>query len=158
MDDISALERGPLYDFGDWPVEACPRVAAGVYTIWRGPEFVYVGMAGRGKSAADIERIRAGGKSTGLWERLGSHASGRRSGDQFCVYVADRLVLGELSHEEIDRVASGELMFDTLVRDFVRSKLAFRFVEAPDGRSALEAERRVQAGALSAGRPLLNPI
>jgi len=36
-----------------------------------------------------------------LYTRLRSHASGRRSGDQFCIYVADRFVLPTLSQEDI---------------------------------------------------------
>jgi hypothetical protein len=43
----------------------------------------------------------------GIYTRLLSHASGRRSGDQFCVYVADRLVLPTLSPENIAAIASG---------------------------------------------------
>ena len=32
-----------------------------------------------------------------LWTRLGSHASGRRSGDQFNVYICDRFVVPALT-------------------------------------------------------------
>jgi hypothetical protein len=53
------------------------------------------------------------------------HASGRRSGDRFCVYVADRLVLPTLSQEDITAIGSG--------RDFER-----RFPEAE--RRAREAK------------------
>src|SRR5215471_5620178 len=48
----------------------------------------------------------------GLYTRLHSHASGRRSGDQFCVYVADRLVLPSLSQEEIASIASARHQMD----------------------------------------------
>jgi hypothetical protein len=48
---------------------------------------VYVGVAGRNPRGA------------GLASRLRSHASGRRSGDQFCGYVADQYVLPELTPE-----------------------------------------------------------
>jgi hypothetical protein len=43
----------------------------------------------------------------GIYTRLQSHASGRRSGDQFSVYVADRLVLPTLSHDDINAIALG---------------------------------------------------
>jgi hypothetical protein len=39
--------------------------------------------------------------SRGLRSRLVGHASGRRSGDQFCVYVADLLVLSEPKPQDI---------------------------------------------------------
>jgi hypothetical protein len=58
-----------------------PGSGAGVYTIWDDEGgLVYAGIAGRNPA----------GK--GLASRLRSHASGRRSGDQFCVYVADHYV------------------------------------------------------------------
>ena len=48
--------------------------------------------------------------------RLQSHASGRRSGDEFCLYVADRLVLPSLSQEDITAIASGRHQMDAFVR------------------------------------------
>jgi hypothetical protein len=50
-----------------------------------------------------------GGKRKGLLDRLNRHASGRRSGDQFCVYVFDRLLLPTLTASEIQRIADSEL-------------------------------------------------
>ena len=50
MSVLARLEKGRLYRFDDWPTGDLPRIAAGVYTIWRGTEFVYVGMAGRGNA------------------------------------------------------------------------------------------------------------
>ena len=86
---LDALEHGELFWFGDWPVVAVPRSGAIVYTVWnRSGQFIYVGMAGRGETSA--------ARGSGPFGRLNSHASGRRSGDQFCVYVCDRLVLPTL--------------------------------------------------------------
>ena len=102
MSHLDVLERGSRYPFAVWPVEVVPSVAAGIYAIWRGAQLVYVGMSGRGWSAEDIRsRLVLGQKKKGLFDRLASHASGRRSGDQFCVYVCDRLVLPGLTVEEI---------------------------------------------------------
>jgi hypothetical protein len=79
------LAGGTPYSFADWPNPAVPVFGAGVYTIWHGDgPFIYVGMSGRGMTAETIPR----NKPQGLYTRLQSHASGRRSGDQFCVYVA----------------------------------------------------------------------
>jgi hypothetical protein len=155
---LAALQTCAPIPFSAWPDPRVPGAAAGVYTVWRGDEFIYVGMAGRG---LDEERIRshaANGARKGLADRLNSHASGRRSGDQFCVYVADRLVLPSLSSDEIRGIGSGELLLDSKVRGFVRGHLQFRFVVTRDGREAAELERAIQRGALGDQKPFLNPL
>ena len=135
---------------GDWPVVAVPRSGAIVYTVWnRSGQFIYVGMAGRGETSA--------ARGSGPFGRLNSHASGRRSGDQFCVYVCDRLVLPTL-RDRIEDVAAGKLSLDGATREYVRTELGFRMVHVTDGREALQVERMVQRGALVAGRPFLNPL
>lgn len=88
------LSSGPAYSFADWPNLAVSTFGTGFYTIWHNDgRFIYVGMSGRGITAETSRR----NKPQGIYTRLHSHASGRRSGDQFCVYVADRLVLPTLS-------------------------------------------------------------
>ena len=87
---IDQLEHGPLHRFAEYATLATviPGSGAGVYTIWDDAGgLVYAGVAGRNPSGA------------GFASRLRSHASGRRSGDQFCVYVADHYVLPELSRD-----------------------------------------------------------
>ena len=127
-----------------------PRSGAIVYTVWnRVGHFIYGGMASRGETAA--------ARGLGPFGRLNSHASGRRSGDQFCVYVCDRLVL-PIVRDRIDDVAAGRASLDRATRDYVRAELGFRLVLVTDGREALEVERLVQRGELAAGRPLLNPL
>ena len=155
----NTLDSGPAYRFCDWPNKADPDVAAGVYTIWRGEELIYVGMSGRSLTSDQIAEHRAAGaRGKGLYSRLNSHAGGRRSGDQFCVYVADRLVLPSLDAEQIARIAAGDLSFDALVRVFIHQHLAYRFAEAPDGGTARGWEAALRGGSLPVGPPLLNPI
>ena len=147
---LDALEHGQLFWFADWPVAAVPRSGALVYTVWnRSGQFIYVGMAGRGETSA--------ARGFGPFGRLNSHASGRRSGDQFCVYVCDRLVLPTV-RDRIDDVAAGKFSLDGATRQYVRTELGFRMVQVTDGREALQVERLVQRGALVAGRPFLNPL
>ena len=155
---IAALRSGQLHRFMDWPVSAVPKHGAGVYTVWdKDGGFLYVGMAGRFLDEQSVSKLRTdGGPPKGLRDRLGSHASGRRSGDQFCVYVADALVLPRLRREEIEEIASGDLAFDALIRDFVRRNLGFRFVETSSGTDAEELERLVLSEGLSGVSPLLN--
>ncbi len=85
-------ELGDQFAFGDWPNEAVPKVAAGVYAIWKNDLLVYCGMSGRNFE----EQVKQSPKEFGLITRLRSHASDRLSGDQSCVYVANRLVIPNL--------------------------------------------------------------
>src|SRR3974377_168950 len=108
---VSELSQGTAYSFGSWPNSAVPTYGAGVYTVWHGDgRFIYVGMSGRGITADTIRR----NTPQGIYTRLQSHASGRRSGDQFCVYVADHLVLPALSQEDIAAIASGRPQKDAV--------------------------------------------
>jgi hypothetical protein len=52
---LHALGVGPCHRFSDWPNPSVPKVAAGIYTIWEQDRLIYVGMAGRGLAAHDID-------------------------------------------------------------------------------------------------------
>jgi hypothetical protein len=156
---VDDLEAGPVLRFADWPDGRVPRRAAGVYTVWRGGEFLYAGMSGRGAQREDFvaqpgQRVAA----MGLWTRLNSHASGRRSGDQFNVYVCDRFVVPALTAGQQRQIADGRLLLDQLTREFIREHLGYRYAIHPDGAAALAAERAMRAGSLAAGKPFLNPL
>jgi hypothetical protein len=153
---IRELAKKPKYEFSKWPIEDVPHVAAGIYLIWSKDQFMYVGMSGRGASVEDLRRKKESGKSFGLFNRLNSHAAGRRSGDQFCVYVADRLVLPNLSKKQIEAIASRELSFDKLVKQYISDEMSFSFAETADGFTALQLEIKVRKGLLGS-RPYLNP-
>ena len=156
--ELEALSSGQVYRFADWPNDAVPAVAAGAYTVWEGDKLVYAGMAGRSLTADSImEHRNDPTRVTGLRSRLASHASGRRSGDQFCVYVADRLVLPRLDQGTIQAVGDGSASLDSLVREYIHDKLAYRFIETADGDHARAIEDRVRRGGLAAGPPVLNP-
>jgi hypothetical protein len=148
------LSSGPVYLFADWPNVAVSTFGAGVYTIWHNDgRFIYVGMSGRGITAETSRR----NTPQGIYTRLQSHASGRRSGDQFCVYVADRLVLPILSLDDITAIASGLHQMDAFVRRYIHENLSYRFVMLPDGGAAYTLEAAIKGGKWEHGRPLLNP-
>src|SRR4051794_11925845 len=149
-DTLSALHRGPLHWFADWPTGAVPSAGSIVYTIWnRDGAFIYVGMAGRnGMSSA---------KPKGPFGRLESHASGRRSGNQFCIYVCDRFVLPRV-HNRIAEIAEGKLSLDRLTREFIRAELGFKFMPVEDSAAARALEQTLQRGEWECGRPFLNPL
>jgi hypothetical protein len=134
-DLLAALGSDPAYRFTDWPNPEVPNWRAGVYTVWDGDLLVYVGMAGRGLHAGshESEKALASTKARGLRDRLNSHASGRRSGNQFRVYVADRLVLPTLSQTEIMAATNGQLSLDTLTRQYIRDDRSYRLVVTEAG-------------------------
>src|SRR5436853_4475000 len=118
---LAELRCGPVHAFAEWPNPAVPNGKVGVYTVWSDDQLVYVGMAGRAISPrVEGAELQEPAKLTGLRSRLNSHASGRRSGDQFCVYVFDRLVLPTLRPEQIQAGAQGRLSLDSLIRQFIR--------------------------------------
>jgi hypothetical protein len=153
------LASGPLFSFADWPNNLVPRRAAGVYTIWRRSEFIYVGMSGRGAQREDL--VAGPGQpaqAKGLWTRLNSHASGRRSGDQFNIYICDRFIVPALTPAQQDQIGHGDLLLDQMTRSYIRKHLGYRFTTCADGTEALTIEHAVRGGALPAGRPYLNPL
>jgi hypothetical protein len=157
---VNELDNGPLFRFADWPNEHVPRRAAGVYTIWRANQFVYVGMSGRGAQREDFVSSPddTARQAKGLWTRLNSHASGRRSGDQFNVYVCDRFVVPILTMGQQHEIGAGRLLLDRLTKQFIHDELTYRYALLPDGAQALSIERQVRAGSLEVGRPFLNPL
>ena len=58
---------------------------------------------GTSLTAQDIEARQNDprAKARGIRDRLAAHRNGRRSGDQFAVYVFDRFVLGSLTPEQL---------------------------------------------------------
>lgn len=149
----SRLMSGTTYSFKETLHDSLPLACIGVYTIWRGNEFVYVGIAGRNLDLSfEHKRMR------GVRDRLDSHRSGRRSGDQFAVYVCDRFVLPDLTREDIMRVAAGDLSLDAKTRLYIHQYLAYRFVEVGTYREAMKIEAALARGESPAGKPVLNPV
>jgi len=103
------LKQQPVHRFADWPNKDVPKGKPGVYLIYHEDRWIYIGMSFKN-----------------LQSRLSQHASGRRSGDEFCVYVGDRLVMSKLSIDQMKGVFSGEYSLDDAIREFVRSQLSYR--------------------------------
>ena len=129
-------------------------VSAGVYAIWNKQKLFYCGMSGR-----DIENAKLQGKKKyGLVTRLHSHASGRLSGDQFCVYVANRLVIPNLKPEDLPRFQSGELKLDTLTKNYIHDHLQYQYCIVDTSKEAYRIEKEARRGILFDEKPLLNPL
>ena len=158
---LARLQDGPKFRFADWPNHQVPRRAAGVYTIWREDELLYVGMSGQGAQAEDLVAVPGPDDTTKakwLWTRLDSHASGRRSGDQFNVYVCDRFIVPTLTPGQQRDIANGKLLLDQLTKTYIRQHLSYQYAVYPSGLLALTAEQQARAGALPIGQPYLNPV
>jgi hypothetical protein len=155
---LAELRDGPLYRFADWPNPAVPNGRIGVYTVWQGDQLIYAGMAGRAIGPSSDMSKPVSAKLTGLRSRLASHASGRRSGNQFCVYVFDRLVLPMLTREQIQEAARGQLSLDDLTKQQIRQSFSYRFTLLSDAAMARTVEREIQRDGLVGHPPLLNPL
>jgi hypothetical protein len=109
------------------------------------------GFAALACPVADLQQSRVPkAKPRGIYTRLHSRAGGRRSGDQFCVYVADRFVLPQLTGEDVASIASGRHQMDAMIRKYIHEHLGCRFCTLPSGREALAVEALVKAGGLRA--------
>ncbi len=92
---VSEIDSSKRFWFRDWPNEQIPRWARGVYVVWDGGALIYCGMSGKQleDKIKDIGQGRARDRPLGMRNWLAAHAAGRLSGDQFCVYVANRIVI-----------------------------------------------------------------
>ena len=135
------LNQQPVHRFSDWPNRDVPKGQPGVYLIYQGNDLKYVGMA-----------------SANLYGRLSQHARGRRSGDQFCVYVSDRLVMKNLTDEQLDGISEGTYSLDHQIRDFIRTELSYRYVLVTDDPTARALERYGLQIAKGQGAELLNAL
>lgn len=151
---MSAPAFSARHKFAHWPNAEIPNVAAGVYAIWDGNKLIYCGMAGR-----EFEKSVATGRTkVGLINRLGMHANGRLSGNQFCVYVANRFVVPALRPEQLPLFASGELNLDRLTRQYIHERLEYQFAFASSANLAFQIERDCRNGTAFGVKPVLNPL
>lgn len=152
---VNDLTRGKLYHFSQWPNEDLPDVAIGMYTIWKGDLFAYVGISGTSLTADDFA-IKAK-KVRGLKQRLNYHRGGGLGGDKFCVYVFERFLSKELSLKDLDKMSKKELTLGKLNRDFIRNNLTYRFTILDSAQKARDYETAIKKGGIeSIGKPYLN--
>ena len=132
MDQASLLHRietANLELFANSPNKSIPAKSSGVYTIWKGPELIYAGMARKA-----------------LRGRLHSHSRGVRGGDQFCIYISDRYIVPRLSVSNLRAIGRGKLSLDDLTREFIRKELSYRWIATPDHVTARSLEADLRSG------------
>ncbi|WP_081180304.1 hypothetical protein [Colwellia sp. PAMC 21821] len=142
------------FKFSDWPNRDILAVAAGVYAIWHGDELIYCGMSGR-----EIEKaVKENKKKYGLITRLNSHAQGRLSGNQFCVYVANRLVIPTLTTNDLSKFSTGEYKLDYMTKSYIRDNFEYQYIIVDTSSEAYSIEDKARSGEVFNQKPLLNPI
>jgi hypothetical protein len=147
-----ALTTGPLHSFRDALHETLPLASIGVYTIWRGTVFVFVGIAGRNLDlAAEYKRMR------GVRDRLDSYRSGRCWGDPvrcLCVrpFSAANPQPGPNPTDSGRRIKPRRVNSGLYTRN-----LAYRFAATKSYREAMDIETAFARGETEVGFPQLNP-
>ena len=151
LSDLFDLTKPPI-SFSDDCKSHIPSFGSIIYTIWDLEEmFIYVGIGGTGQSPeTSLEKRNPR-------SRINQHAQGRRSGDQFCVYVHDFFVLPKL-------VASGEYepergLLDRLTKEFIHENLRYRFkvFQTTDSIQIVRSlETQLKNGSFGFPPPLLN--
>ena len=147
--DLSALFDSSIrpISFSDDPRKFIPNTGSIIYSVWdKNEKFIYIGISGLQKSLENRSPL----------SRIISHASGRRSGDQFCIYIHDFYVIPKLIKKSDYNPSVGIL--DKLTKDFIRTNLSYRFVGFDLDNSDLivrRLERKIKSGALGFS-PILN--
>lgn len=139
----------PCYSFSSNLNEIIPNTGSIIYTIWSlDDEFLYVGIAGLQKDPTKRSPL----------SRMKSHASGVRSGDQFCVYIQDFYVIPEIV--KAGRYAPEKGLLDRLTKEYIHKNMRFRFAHfvSEDSDKVVRAlEKQIQKGACGSVKPSINP-
>ena len=117
--DLSALFDSSIspISFSEDPRIHIPNKGSIIYSVWdKDEKFIYIGISGLQKSLEKRSPL----------SRMISHASGRRSGDQFCIYIHDFYVIPKLIEKGAYTPSIGVL--DKLTKEFIQCNLSYRFV------------------------------
>lgn len=150
MTDISLLFDSAIEPkrFTNSSVAEIPPFGSIIYTVFLDDtEFIYVGIGGLAGNTVQERKPRS---------RLLQHTQGRRSGDQFCIYIQDFYVIPTLIGTDHVPV-KGHL--DKLTKQFIQTRLSYRYVvvQTDDSDKVVRRlERDVQAGAMGYPKPTLN--
>ena len=142
---ISSESKTFSFSIGDIQTifKECDKELDILYSIFLNNEFIYIGRCG----VTNFQHFR-----------LNSHRSGRRSGDQFCIYIQDYYVLPllieNLKENKEDYVfEKGRL--DREVGKFISENLRLKYLSVQKD-DVMDLENRIREGKY--GRtPKLNP-
>ena len=148
--DISLLFSSdqPLRQFTTSNVNDIPSWGSIIYTVFLdSTEYIYVGIGGLAGKTAQDRNPRS---------RIMQHSQGRRSGDQFCIYIQDFYVIPELIGS---KYTPKKGYLDLLTKQFIQSRLTYRYlvVQTEDSNQVVrQLERELQRDQYGYGVPLLN--
>jgi hypothetical protein len=150
---VRPLQDGPARWLRDWRTDTAVKYRTGLYALWHGDRFLYVGIA-RTASSPGPE----GDGKWGLWGRLGTHANG--ASRMLWRKIATRFVVPDLTDDDRDAMARGHAdeLLDQRVRAWLHEHVRYRTLITPDGPTAGRLESHVRrVGLPDAGPPELNP-
>ena len=150
--DISLLfsPDQPLRQFNTGNITDVPSWGSIIYTVFLdSTEYIYVGIGGLAGKTAQDRNPRS---------RIIQHSQGRRSGDQFCIYIQDFFVIPQLIGKDYTP-KKGYL--DQLTKEFIQSRLTYRYLVIQTEDSDVEVrrmERELQRDLHGHGNPRLNGV
>ena len=150
--DISLLfsPDQPLRQFNTGNITDVPSWGSIIYTVFLdSTEYIYVGIGGLAGKTAQDRNPRS---------RIIQHSQGRRSGDQFCIYIQDFFVIPQLIGKDYTP-KKGYL--DQLTKEFIQSRLNYRYLVVQTEDSDVEVrrmERELQRDLHGHGNPRLNGV
>ena len=148
--DLSVLFSNdvPLRPFTTSNVSDIPSWGSIIYTVFLDKtEYIYVGIGGLSGKSVSERNPRS---------RIIQHSQGRRSGDQFCIYIQDFFVIPQLIGKDYTP-KKGYL--DQLTREFIQSRLTYRYlvIQTEDSNKIVrQLERELQSNKYGHGVPTLN--
>jgi len=139
-----------LQQFNTKNINHIPSFGSIIYTVFLDQaEFIYVGIGGLSGKSVQERNPRS---------RIIQHAQGRRSGDQFCIYIQDFYVIPSIINTQYT-AKKGYL--DTLTKEFIQKRLSYRYlvVQTDDSDKIVRRlERELQNNEHGFGVPKLNGV
>ena len=150
LSDLFSLNT-PVISFADDNKKHVPSYGSIVYTVWDlKNNFIYVGIGGTQKKPVANRNPRS---------RIKEHSSGRRSGDQFCIYVHDFFVLPNILKTGTYQPKKGYL--DKLTKEYLHKNLRYRvkvFQTDDSIKIVRSLESKIKRGVFGFPAPLLNGV
>ena len=148
--DLSVLfsNEVPLRPYTTSNVSDIPSWGSIIYTVFLDKtEYIYVGIGGLSGKSVTERNPRS---------RIIQHSQGRRSGDQFCIYIQDFFVIPQLIGKDYTPKKG---YIDMLTKEFIQKRLSYRYlvVQSDDSDKIVRRlERELQNNVHGFGVPKLN--
>ena len=152
MTDLTPLfdESVPLRTFSPSNIKDIPVFGSIIYSVFLDKkEFIYVGIGGLSGKSVHERNPRS---------RITQHTQGRRSGDQFCIYIQDFYVIPLLIGQTY---VPKKGYLDQLTKEFIQKRLTYRYMvfqEEDSDKVVRKLERDVQSRGYQGLKPKLNGV